>query len=71
MGRALIFLGIIFLAAGLLLTYTSVFSTLRFGRLPGDISIKRGNFSLYFPLTTCIVVSVLLTLFFYLLGKFK
>ena len=32
------------------------------GKLPGDISIKKGNFSFYFPIVTCIVVSVVLTL---------
>jgi predicted MFS family arabinose efflux permease len=32
------------------------------GRLPGDIAVRRGNFSFYFPLTTSVVVSILLTL---------
>ncbi len=71
MGRVLIVLGILFLAAGLLLTYTNLFSALRLGRLPGDISIRRDNFRFYFPITTCIVISLVLTLVFYLLGKFK
>jgi hypothetical protein len=35
---------------------------LPFGRLPGDIVVRRGNFSFYFPLATSIVVSILLTL---------
>jgi hypothetical protein len=34
------------------------------GRLPGDFSVKRGNFAFYFPLTTSIVLSILLTLLF-------
>ena len=38
------------------------------GRLPGDISIKRDNFSLFFPLATSIVLSVVLSLLFYLLS---
>ena len=33
-----------------------------FGRLPGDIAVRRGNFSFYFPLTTSIILSILLTL---------
>jgi hypothetical protein len=71
MGRALIVIGIVFLVAGLLLTYTDLFSALRLGRLPGDISIKRGNFSFFFPITTCILISLVLTLVVYLFGRFR
>jgi hypothetical protein len=39
------------------------------GRLPGDIHIQRGNWSFYFPLTTSILVSVVLTLFFTFLSR--
>jgi hypothetical protein len=38
------------------------------GRLPGDLSVKRDNFSFYFPITTSIVVSIILTLLFYIVG---
>ncbi|HEX6727346.1 MAG TPA: DUF2905 domain-containing protein [Nitrospira sp.] len=38
------------------------------GKLPGDISIKRDNFSFYFPIATSIVLSVFLSLLFYLVG---
>jgi hypothetical protein len=69
LGRLLIVLGLILLVVGLLVTYTSFFSSLRLGRLPGDISIKRGNFSFYFPITTCILLSAVLTLIVYLLRK--
>ena len=69
LGRLLIVLGLVLLVAGLLLTYTNIFSSLRLGRLPGDISIKRENFSLYFPVTSCILLSLVLTLIFYLLRK--
>jgi uncharacterized membrane protein YidH (DUF202 family) len=68
-GRLLIVLGLILLVAGLLLTYTNVFSILRLGKLPGDISIKRENFSFYFPIATCILVSAVLTLIFYILRR--
>ena len=41
------------------------------GKLPGDIFVKRAGFSFYFPVTTCIIVSVVLSLVFYLLSRFK
>jgi hypothetical protein len=40
------------------------------GRLPGDISVDRGNFKFYFPIVTCIVLSILLTLLLNLFGRF-
>ena len=40
-----------------------------FGRLPGDISVKRDGFSFYFPLTTSILISVVLSLLVYFLSK--
>ncbi len=69
LGRLLIIAGIILIALGLILSYAHLFSFLRLGRLPGDIVIKRENFSFYFPITTCIILSLLLTLLFYLLRK--
>jgi hypothetical protein len=69
LGRMLIFLGAILLVAGLLLTHWNIFSFLRLGRLPGDIWIKRGNLSFYLPLTTCIILSLLISLIFYLFRK--
>jgi len=68
-GRILIILGLILLAAGLLVEYTHFFSWFSPGRLPGDIRIKRGAYSLYFPVTTCIILSLVLTLIFYFLRK--
>lgn len=41
------------------------------GRLPGDIIIKRGNFTFYFPIVTSILLSVVLTLIFYFIGRFR
>jgi len=69
LGKTLICLGIILLAAGLLLTHWNIFSFLKLGRLPGDIWIKRGNFSFYLPLTTCFIISILISLIFYLFRK--
>jgi len=39
------------------------------GKLPGDISIKKGNFQIYFPIMTCIIISVVLTVIFNLFRK--
>ncbi len=69
LGRVLIILGIVLLVSGILLTYTQFFSFINLGRLPGDIRIKRDNFSFYFPLTTCIVLSILLSLIVYICRK--
>jgi Protein of unknown function (DUF2905) len=66
MARFLILLGLAILAAGLLWT---VLSRLGLGRLPGDIVIQRDNFTFYFPLATCILVSVLLSAVFWLFNR--
>jgi hypothetical protein len=59
MVRVLIVLGALILAAGLLWPYLS---QLGLGRLPGDIVIERGNTTLYFPLMTCSLISVVFSL---------
>lgn len=59
-GRIIIILGVILIALGALLPYVAKLDF--FGKLPGDIKIERENFSFYFPVATCIVLSVLLTL---------
>ncbi|HUL01193.1 MAG TPA: DUF2905 domain-containing protein [Nitrospirota bacterium] len=41
------------------------------GKLPGDILIKRENFTFYLPLTTCIIISLIFSIILYLIGKFK
>ena len=64
MGRFLIVLGLVIAAAGLLITLG-----LPIGRLPGDFSFKRGNFSFYFPLATSILASIILTLLLMLFGR--
>jgi DUF2905 family protein len=63
-GRFLIVAGIVLVAIGLLLNLG-----LPLGRLPGDVSYRRGNFSFYFPLTTSILASILITLLFWFLGR--
>jgi hypothetical protein len=56
-GRLLIVLGIVLVVVGLLVNFG-----VPIGRLPGDFTYRRGNFSFYFPLTTSIIASILLTL---------
>ncbi|HKJ09964.1 MAG TPA: DUF2905 domain-containing protein [Gammaproteobacteria bacterium] len=66
MARALVILGIVLVLVGLAWPWLG---KLGLGRLPGDIMIERGNFRFYFPLTTSIIVSLILTLLFWLFRK--
>ena len=69
LGRMLLGVAAILALVGVALVVADRFPWLRVGRLPGDIRIERGNFSFYFPLATSIVVSVVLTLVLWLLGR--
>jgi len=66
-GRGLILLGVVLVVVGLALTVAGKVPWL--GRLPGDIYYKRDSFSFYFPLTTSLLISVVLTLLFYLFRR--
>ncbi len=66
MQRTLIIIGLLILAAGLLWPWLS---RLGLGRLHGDILIRREGYTFYFPLMTSILVSVVLTLLFWLFRK--
>jgi hypothetical protein len=66
MQRILIALGLILLAVGLLWPWLS---RLGLGRLPGDIRIERDGFGFYFPITTALVISILVSLILWLLRK--
>jgi len=69
-GKALILLGLLMAGGGLLLWGGSSIPIIgRIGRLPGDIYIRRGNFSFYFPITTAIIVSIVLSLVLALMGR--
>ncbi len=70
LGRALITAGLILVAAGLLISFGGRLP-LKLGRLPGDIYVHGKNSSFYFPLTTCILVSVLFSLVMWMIGKFR
>jgi hypothetical protein len=69
MGKMLIIVGIVFILAGLIVTYAPRIPFL--GKLPGDISVERENFKFYFPLTSSILVSLLLSLIIYLVNRWK
>ena len=64
MGKLLVAGGLILVGVGLL-----IMVGVPIGRLPGDFTIKRGNFTFYFPLATSIIASVLLTLLLTLLRR--
>ena len=67
MARMLIGLGVLLVIAGLL---WPLLSRLGLGRLPGDIIIQRENFTLYFPLTTGILLSIVLSLILWMASRF-
>jgi uncharacterized membrane protein YidH (DUF202 family) len=66
MGRLLIILGIVLIAVGLAWRWLQ---RLGLGRLPGDIVVSRENFTFYLPITTMIVVSVVLSLILWLINR--
>jgi uncharacterized protein YybS (DUF2232 family) len=67
LGKFLVIIGLIIAAIGALLW--SGIGRGWLGRLPGDIHYARGNFSFYFPLATCILLSLLLTFLLWLFRK--
>jgi len=67
MGKALIFAGIVFIFIGILFLWGWKIPLL--GKLPGDIHLKKDNFHLYFPLTTCLLLSLLITIIIALLRR--
>ncbi len=66
-GKVLVLLGVVIALAGLLLW--SGVGKGWLGRLPGDLNVTRGSFSFHFPIVTCLVVSVILTLLSFLFRK--
>lgn len=67
LARGLVIAGLVLVGAGLLVALAGRIPGM--GRLPGDILIRRGNFTFYFPLATSIVISILLTLIFSLFRR--
>ncbi len=68
LGRALITLGIALIVLGVLVTFAGRLP-FRLGRLPGDIYIQGKHSSFYFPLATCLMVSVLLSVLMWLFRR--
>jgi hypothetical protein len=66
-GKLLIVFGLVLVGAGLLLLLSDKIPWL--GRLPGDITVRRDNFTFFFPVVTCIVISVILSLILWLFRK--
>ncbi|WP_141706237.1 DUF2905 domain-containing protein [Desulfuribacillus alkaliarsenatis] len=68
-GRVLIYIGIVLVIAGLLWQVGGRFLSL--GRLPGDVVVERENFRFYFPIVTSIILSIVLSLIFWIISSFR
>jgi len=66
MDKIFIFIGVIFIIIGLIIYFCKDFPLFR---LPGDIVIKKENFTLYFPITSSIVISIVLSAVFYIISR--
>ncbi|MBN8191102.1 DUF2905 domain-containing protein [Bacillus sp. NTK074B] len=62
---------LVMIIGGVILVIGFLMQFIKLGKLPGDIIIKKENTTFYFPLMTSILVSVILSVVFYLIGKFK
>jgi hypothetical protein len=67
-GRTVIIIGLILVAVGILMTVGDRLP-IKFGRLPGDIVVRGKNGVFYFPIVTCLVVSAVLSLAMWLIGR--
>ena len=66
--KILIVVGLVLVTIGIIWHFGG--KIIPFGKLPGDISIEHGNFHIYFPITTCLVISLILTLAFWIFQRF-
>lgn len=66
MGKTLVIIGLVIVVIGLLMIFKV---PIPFGKLPGDIAIKGENVQFYFPIVTCIVISIVLSFLFYFFGR--
>lgn len=67
LGKSLVVIGVLFAVVGVVLMLAGRVPWL--GRLPGDIYVQRGTWSFYFPIVTSLVLSVVLTVVFWLFGR--
>ena len=67
-GRFVVIIGLLLVVAGVILwRFPSLLSWM--GKLPGDISVQKGSFSFYFPVVTCVIVSIVVTLLSWLFRR--
>ena len=64
-GKILMTIGVVLFIIGFLMQFIQI------GKLPGDIVFKKGNTTFYFPIMTSIILSLVLSLIFYFIGKFR
>ena len=64
-GKLLMTIGVVLFIIGFLMQFIQI------GKLPGDIVFKKGNTTFYFPIVTSIIISLVLSLLFYFIGKFR
>jgi hypothetical protein len=68
MGKIIIIIGVVVVVVGLILQFAPQLLSW-FGKLPGDVKYEKGNAKFFFPITTMIIVSVILTLLLKFFGK--
>lgn len=66
-GKLVILIGFVFIITGIFILLVGKVPLI--GKLPGDIYIRRDNFTLFFPIATCIIISIILSLIFWLFNK--
>jgi len=67
LGKLFVFLGILLIVIGLIVIMGNNIPFL--GKLPGDITVEKKGFVFYFPVVTCIMVSIILSIIFWLFGR--
>ncbi len=68
LGKILIFLGLLLILIGVI--FLLELKIPYFGKLPGDIYLKRGNFIFFAPIGSCLIISLLLSIIFYIISRF-
>jgi hypothetical protein len=66
--KILIFIGFLLILIGVIFLFGSKISY--FGKLPGDIYIKKGSFTFFAPIGTCLVISIIFSIIFYIISRF-
>ncbi|MEO8211323.1 MAG: DUF2905 domain-containing protein [bacterium] len=69
LGKILVITGLVIIVVGILFLFSDKIPFL--GKLPGEFTIKKENFTFYFPLATSIIISIILSLIFYFISRYK